>query len=142
MSNLLRLGRITADSHLEEKAARIGIAFSGDVESSPSAHTLLMIAIDFGMGPSHEVVISGNSDGKDAEEMLQALQRQFIPNKVVILRPTEQESPDIDRLVQFTKNYPNIDDKATAYICLDYSCELPTTNVDSMLQLLNVSTDH
>ena len=45
MLNLLRLGRITADSHLEEKAARIGIAFSGDVESSPSAYTLLMIAI-------------------------------------------------------------------------------------------------
>ena len=142
MLNLLRLGRITADSHLEEKAAKIGIAFSGDVESSPSAHTLLMIAIDFGMGPSHEVVVSGNSDGKDTEEMLQALQRQFIPNKIVIFRPTEQQSPGIDRLVQFTKNYPSIDGKATAYICLNYSCELPTTNVNTMLQLLNVSTDH
>jgi len=142
MLNLLRLGRITADSHLEEKAAAIGTAFSGEVTRSPSAHTQLMIAVDFGVGPSYEVVISGNSDAKDTEEMLQALQRQFIPNKVVILRPTEQELPGIDRLVRFTRNYPSIDGKATAYVCLDYSCELPTTDVDTMLQLLNVTSKH
>ncbi len=142
MLNLLRLGRITADSHLEEKAAKISIAFSGSVASSPSAHTRLMIATDFAVGPSYEVVISGNSGTKDTKEMLQALQRQFIPNKVVILRQTEQESPGIDRLVRFTKNYPSIDGKATAYVCLDYSCERPTTDVGKMLQLLNADTSH
>ena len=142
MLNLLRLGRITANSHLEEKAAEIGTAFSGEVTRSPSANTQLMIAVDFAVGPSYEVIISGKSRGKDTKEMLRALREQFIPNKVVILRPTEQESPDIDGLTGFTKRYPSIEGKATAYVCLNYSCELPTTDVEKMLQMLNVSRSH
>ena len=101
-----------------------------------------MIAVDFAVGPSYEVIISGKSRGKDTKEMLRALREQFIPNKVVILRPTEQESPDIDGLTGFTKRYPSIEGKATAYVCLNYSCELPTTDVEKMLQLLNVSRSH
>jgi len=139
MLNLLRLGRITANSHLEEKAAKIGRAFSRSVKQSPSAYTQLMVAADFGVGPSYEVVIAGKSQAKDTKEMLKAICRQFIPNKVVILRPTEQESPDIDHLAEFTKHHLSIEGKATAYVCLNYNCRLPTTDVNKMLELLNVS---
>ncbi len=139
MLNLLRLGRITANSHLEEKAAKIGRAFSRSVKQSPSAYTQLMVAADFGVGPSYEVVIAGKSQAKDTKEMLKAIRRQFIPNKVVILRPTEQESPDIDHLAEFTKHHLSIEGKATAYVCLNYNCRLPTTDVNKMLELLNVS---
>jgi len=139
MLNLLRLGRITANSHLEEKAAKIGRAFSRSVKQSPSAYTQLMVAADFGVGPSYEVVIAGKSQAKDTKEMLKAIRRQFIPNKVVILRSTEQESPDIDHLAEFTKHHLSIEGKTTAYVCLNYNCRLPTTDVNKMLELLNVS---
>jgi len=139
MLNLLRLGRITANSHLEEKAAKIGRAFSRSVKQSPSAYTQLMVAADFGVGPPYEMVIAGKSQAKDTKEMLKAIRRQFIPNKVVILRPTEQESPDIDYLAEFTKHQLSIEGKTTAYVCLNYNCKLPTTDVNKMLELLNVS---
>jgi len=138
MLNLLRLGRITANYDFEEKAARIGRAFSRNVKQSPSAYTQLMVAGDFGVGPSYEVVIAGNSQAKDTKEMLKAIRTQFIPNKVVILRPTEQESPDIDRLAEFTKSQASIDGRATAYVCLNYNCKFPTTDITKMLDLLNV----
>jgi len=138
MLNLLRLGRITANYDFEEKAARIGRAFSRNVKQSPSAYTQLMVAVDFGVGPSYEVVIAGNSQAKDTKEMLKAIRTQFIPNKVVILRPTEQESPDINRLAEFTKSQASIDGRATAYVCLNYNCKFPTTDITKMLDLLNV----
>jgi len=138
MLNLLRLGRITANYDFEEKAARIGRAFSRNVKQSPSAYTQLMVAVDFGVGPSYEVVIAGNSQAEDTKEMLKAIRTQFIPNKVVILRPTEQESPDIDRLAEFTKSQASIDGRATAYVCLNYNCKFPTTDITKMLDLLNV----
>ncbi len=139
MLNLLRLGRITANYDFEEKAARIGRAFSRNVKQSPSAYTQLMVAVDFGVGPSYEVVIAGNSQAEDTKEMLKAIRTQFIPNKVMILRPTEQESPDSDHLAEFTKHHLSIEGKATAYVCLNYNCRLPTTDVNKMLELLNVS---
>ena len=138
MLNLLRLGRMTATSGLEEKAARIGSAFSGNVKNLPSAHTQLMVAMDFGIGPCYEVVIAGKAQAEDTKAMAKALRTLFLPNKVVLLNPGERESPEIAKLAKFTKNQSSIDGRATAYVCMNYNCKLPTTDIDKMLQLLNV----
>ncbi|MFH1748282.1 MAG: thioredoxin domain-containing protein, partial [Planctomycetota bacterium] len=73
MLNLLRLGRITADAELEAKASAIGQAFSAQVSRMTSAHTQLLCALDFGVGPSFEVVIAGQPDAEDTKRMLRAL---------------------------------------------------------------------
>jgi len=138
MLNLLRLGRMTANSDLEEKAAKIGRAFSRSVKQSPSAYTQLMVALDFGIGPCYEVVIAGNAKAEDTKAMLKALRTRFLPNKVVLLNPGERESPEIAQLVEFTRNQPSSGGKATAYVCLNYNCKLPTTDINKMLELLNV----
>ncbi len=138
MLNLLRLGRMTATSDLEEKAARIGSAFSGNVKQSPSAHTQLMVALDFGIGPCYEVVIAGKAQAEDTKAMVKALRTRFLTNKVVLLNPGERESPEIAQLAAFTKNQSSIDGRATAYVCMDYNCKLPTIDIDKMLQLLNL----
>jgi uncharacterized protein YyaL (SSP411 family) len=137
MLNLLRLGRMTANSDLEGKAVKIGRAFSRSVKKLPSAHTQLMVALDFGIGPCYEVVIVGNAQAEDTKAMVKALRTRFLPNKVVLLNPTDRESPDIAQLAEFTKNQSSISGKATAYVCLNYNCKLPTTDINKMLELLN-----
>jgi uncharacterized protein YyaL (SSP411 family) len=138
MLNLLRLGRMTANSDLEEKAAKIGRAFSKSVKQSPAAHSQLMAAFDFGIGPCYEVVIAGNAQAEDTKAMVKALRTRFLPNKVVLLNPSDQESPAIAQLAEFTKNQSSIGGKATAYVCLNYNCKLPTTDINKMLELLNI----
>jgi uncharacterized protein YyaL (SSP411 family) len=138
MLNLLRLGRITANSDLEEKAAKIGRAFSRSVKQLPSAHTQLMVALDFGIGPCYEVVIAGNAQAEDTKAMIKALRTRFLPNKVVLLNPDERKSSEIAKLAEFTKNQSSIGGKATAYVCMNYNCKLPTTDIAKMLELLNV----
>jgi uncharacterized protein YyaL (SSP411 family) len=136
MLNLLRLGRIIASADFEEKAAEIGRAFYGNVSQLPSAHTQLMAAADFAIGPSYEVVIAGDLQANDTRQMLDAIRGTFIPNKIVILHPTDVKPPSIDNIIPFIKDYSSIDGKATAYVCLDYNCQLPTKDIGSMLELL------
>jgi uncharacterized protein YyaL (SSP411 family) len=136
--NLLRLARFTANTNLEEKAVKIGRAFSEAINQSPSAYTQLMLAVDFMVGPSYEVIIAGKSGAKDTKAMIGALRAHFVPNKVVLFRPTEEESPEIIRLAEYTKYQSSIDGKATAYVCLNYNCKLPTTDSGKMLELLEV----
>lgn len=138
--NLFRLARITADSDLEDKANKIMLAFSKDVKSVPSGYTQMMIALDFGIGPSYEIVIAGNPQTEDTKEMLKSLRKHFIPNKVVLLRPSDQEEPDIIRIAKFTEYQSSLDGKATAYVCLDYACKMPVTDAEEMLKLLDVSS--
>jgi len=136
MLNLLRLGRMTATPEWEEKAAAIGRAFSRSVKQSPSAYTQLMVALDFGLGPCYEVVIAGNAQAEDTRAMAKALRTRFLPNKVVLLNPGERDSREIVQLAALTRNRPSIGRKATAYVCLNYACKLPTTDVNKMLELL------
>jgi uncharacterized protein YyaL (SSP411 family) len=135
--NLLRLARMTGNPDLEKKAERIGAVFSANVREAPSAHTLFMAGVDFGIGPSYEVVIVGNPEATDTREMIQKLRRPFIPNKVVLLRSPDRSGPGVERLAEFTKHQTAIDNKATAYVCLNYNCKLPTTDAAEMLELLN-----
>ena len=134
--NLLRLGRITGRADVEDRAKQIGRVFSQTVRPSPLAFTQLMVAVDFWVGPSHEVIVAGDSRGEDTEAMVKAIGGEFIPNAVVILRPTEEASPDIVSLADYTRHYTAMDGGATAYICTGYHCETPTRDIAKVLERL------
>jgi uncharacterized protein YyaL (SSP411 family) len=134
--NLLRLGRIIANAEFEQQAVKLGRAFARKVTQTPSAHTFLMGAVSFGIGPSYEIIIVGDSRAKDTDAMLNTIWKEFIPNKVVILRPTDDESPKIVQLATYTQAMNSIDGKATAYVCLNYQCQLPTTDINQFRNLL------
>ncbi|MBV7328717.1 thioredoxin domain-containing protein [Chloroflexi bacterium TSY] len=136
MLNLLKLGRITADADYEARAAEIGQAFSREIESSPTAYTQLMSALEFGVGPSLEVVIVGEEGAADTEALLSALRDEYVPNKVVLLRGPEDDAPIIE-LADYTKYYYAIEDSATAYVCQNYVCEFPTNDPEIMVALLS-----
>ena len=134
MLNLIRLSKITADPELERKAEAIGQAFSRIVGQAPAGYTMLMSALDFTFGPSSEVVIAGDLQADDTMDMLKALRKEFIPNKVVILRPDEDS--EITRISDYTKSLSSKGGKATAYVCRNFSCRLPVTEPGKMLELL------
>ena len=137
MLDLLRLAHMTGSPDFEEKAAKLGRAFSGAVKQSPAAHGQLMVALDFGIGPSYEIVIAGNRHAADTRAMVEALRTRFLPNKVMLLSPGDRESTRIAGLAEFARNQPGIGGRATAYVCLNHNCRLPTADIDKMLELLD-----
>lgn len=136
--NLLRLANMTANPAYEEKATKIISTFSEAVSNTPEAHTFMMLALDFAIGSSYEVVIVGNPHAKDTRDMLRALRSRFIPNKVILFRSTDNKSQELSTISQFTSNYKEINGKSTVYVCRNQMCQLPTTNIDKMLELLSV----
>ena len=136
MMNLLRLARMTADPDLEAKANLIKQSFTANIKRSPAAHTHFLSALQFALGPTFEVVIAGDIETEDTQAMLKALHKQYLPNKIVLFRPDEGESADILNLAEFTKSQHSLDGKATAYVCQNYRCNLPTTDINEMLKLL------
>ncbi len=136
MLNFVRLGRLTADAKLETRAAAIGRAFQKQVSEGPGAFTLLLSALDFAIGPSYEVVIVGRPDATDTNAMKRALDRIYLPNKVVLFKPSNERSPAIVDIAPFTKEHTAVDGKATSYVCFNYACDLPTTDPRRMLASL------
>ncbi len=132
--NLLRIGRITGDASYEETAENLAKAFSAHVEQAPSAYTQLLQGLDFGVGPSYEVVISGERGREDTERMIEALREVYAPNKIVLLRDS---GSDITNIAPFTKEQGTIGGMAAAYVCMNYECELPVTDLEKVRELLS-----
>ena len=138
MLNMVRLSRITGNPDLEAQAAAMNAQFGGIIRSTPSNHGQFMIAMGLLTQPAHEIVIAGVPKGEDTGEMLNALRRHYIPNAVILLRPPDEESPDIVSIAPFTKDFKPLDNRATAYVCSNFTCHSPTTDVGEMLRLLNI----
>ena len=132
MLNLLRLGRMSADPKLEDYAARLARAFSGTLEQAPGAHAFLLVALDFAIGPSYEVIVAGRLQAEDTKRMVQSLRSRFLPNKVVLLVPSPDEG-EIAKIAPYAKEISAIEGQATAYVCSHYGCNAPTTDINTML---------
>ena len=138
--NLLRLGRITADTSYEERSFRLIQASYGQVSAAPTAFTGLLSGLEFGVGPSYEVIIVGEQGADDTNAMLTALRDQYVPNKVVMLRGMEEDGP-LTQFADYTSFYYPLEDQATAYVCQNYVCEFPTNDPEKMVDLLLNSTE-
>jgi uncharacterized protein YyaL (SSP411 family) len=132
MFNLLRLAKITGNVELEEKAELMRSIFYGNVSDIPIAHTQLMVALDYGLGPSYEVVLVGDPQKEDTTNMLRILRKGFKPRIVVQLK-----SRKLMEIADFIKSYSLINNKATAYVCKNYQCNLPTNDIEEVLKMLD-----
>jgi hypothetical protein len=134
--NLLRLGRLSGDPELLEKADQLIRRFSGDLQRHPSGYTHMLCALGFSQGPSQELVIVGDPPAEDTQAKISAIRTRFFPNLVVhLLAPDRKDSP-VTRLAPYTVPYKSLEGKATAYVCSQFSCREPTTDLHSMLRLL------
>ena len=136
MLNLIRLARLLGDNTYDDKAILLGRTFSDDIVHAPSAFSMMLVGLDFALGPSYEVVIAGDPEIEDTREMLDVIRKKFIPRKVLLLRGSEAQSKAITELAPFTKFHEPLNGKATAHVCIDHNCKLPTTDVEQMMELL------
>jgi uncharacterized protein YyaL (SSP411 family) len=146
LENLLRLSRLTGDTSLEELAAHAACTASAAVASAPASHTALCSALDFAVGPSFEVVISGDRKVEETRKMLRALLAPFNPNVVALLRPEDEadeereaeNAAELARIAPYTAALTAQGGRTTAYVCHERSCELPTTDIGTMLSQLGM----
>lgn len=138
MLNLLKLSKITENEEFKHKAVETEKAFSQDVIRTPTAHTQLMVAVDFKLGPSYEIVISGAPDNEDTKIILESIRSRYIPNKTTTLRPPDAEASEIIKLINSLEFKKQENNKTITYICSDGTCKAPITDLNDILNFLNV----
>jgi len=135
--NLLRLSYITGNVELEEKADTLIRVFADKIRDTPIAYTQFLVATDFTIGPTYSLVIAGDGNANDTKELINLIHSKYLPNKAFLLRRMEQKPPDIDDYAKFVEYFESVDEKPTAYICINKTC-MPATNESSrIIELLN-----
>jgi uncharacterized protein YyaL (SSP411 family) len=135
--NCLRLARLTGNVDLEKRAEQLTGAFAAQVADQPIAYTQLLAALDFMIGPSREIVIAGDPAMERTRAMVEAVQRRFLPNKAVLVRPQGAEGERLAALAPFVEALRPVDQQPMVYICEQYACQAPIGDVEELASRLH-----
>jgi uncharacterized protein len=130
--NLLRLGRMTGDVSLEDKAEHLLQAFSGLVGDYPMAYTQFLNALDFSLGPGQEIVVAGDDSQVGVQDMITLLQRAFMPHRVLLVKPGGAEGERLAALCPYVQPLQPVNGEPTAYVCENHACKRPITSVQEL----------
>ncbi|HID28673.1 MAG TPA: thioredoxin domain-containing protein [Desulfobacterales bacterium] len=130
--NFLRLARMTGDLGFEKRAEELARAFSRQVTAQPIAYTQLLVALDFMVGPSREIVIAGDPSLEATRAMINAIHSKFLPNKVLLLRPDGSEGKRLATMSPFVESMVPMNNQPTVYVCEQYACQAPIKDVGQL----------
>ncbi len=133
--NMLRLGRMTGDVELTKRAGRIMGTFAETISTYPSGYTQFLCALDFATGATKEIVVAGEPDADDTKQILNEIRRRFLPGKVLILHRKDDRA--IEEIIGFVKEQRAIQGKATVYLCENYACKSPVSDMNQIVKLLD-----
>ena len=129
--SLLRLAKHLDNAQFHDKAVETLKLYFHQMERMPSGSGQLLCELAFLLSTPKEIAIVGEKGDAKTEAMLVALHSTYQPNKIVAL----SESAD-GQILPLLAGKTQIDDTATAYVCENYACQAPTTDVEAFVELL------
>jgi len=136
LANLLRLAQILNRADLRASADRLLAAFAPRLTAAPVALPQLLAACEFRMGQPRQIVIAGDRDAADTQALLRALNRRFVPNKIVLLADSAESRQALSAAIPAIAAMERVDGRASAYVCRDYTCQMPVNTAESLDELI------
>ncbi len=137
--NLVRLGQALENDSYIKRAAGVLHAFDATLRRAPLALPAMLAALDFQVGPTRQIVVAGTRETPGTAAMLKAARTPFLPNSIVLLADGGASQEFLASHVDFFKDLKPLDGKATAYVCENFTCHLPTSDLAAMQKLLTAT---
>ena len=139
--NLLRIGYMLDQNQARQRAEDTLKAFAKQLESAPSSLPQMLVALSWSRSKSKQVVIAGKTDDTATQAMLREVHRHFVPREVLMLADGGVGQRFFADRVEFMKSVNKIDNRPTAYVCENFVCQLPTTDVKKLANLLTPKSE-
>jgi uncharacterized protein YyaL (SSP411 family) len=124
---LQKLADMTDDRSFRDIAERLLGHFAGEVSRYAAGYTYFMMAVDYYLTDNTKIVIVGDAEAFDLKAMLDVINSYFLPTAAIRF---------YDKHSQENSEYKEIDHKATAYVCKNFACQPPITDVEKLRNLL------
>ena len=130
--NLLRLSELCGNTQLADKARAVIAAQGALVNRHPRVFSQLLLAVDFLDSGPREIVIGGEANDVRVDELVRAVRRVFLPQRVVARAHTGADVALLPLLAGRTAS----PDGAKAYVCRNFTCDMPLTEPDDVARAL------
>jgi len=129
---LLVLSTFEGNSEWYDRAKQMITGNLGMIKRYPSAFAQWLCAIDFALGPVHEVAILGDPTESDTQALLETLRKRYHP-RMVVAQSTYPPPPGSPALLM---ERPLLNGSPTAYVCRGFVCQRPANTPGEMLSQL------
>ncbi|MGP0075217.1 MAG: thioredoxin domain-containing protein [Bryobacteraceae bacterium] len=126
--DLLRLAHLTDRAEYRESAERTLRALGSKISQQPVALPQMLVGLDYFLAPRREIVIAGPRDSEQTREFLRHIRLRFLPYTITLLSGATFFPAAAQMLA--------IDGQTTAYVCENYVCQLPTSQLAKFAELL------
>ena len=123
---LLRIGLLTDNSDYQRRATTVLRLMASTIQRYPSGFGRLLCALDFYLGTPQEIAIIGDAGAAETRLLLAEIWKLYLPNKVVAqASPSDTAAAEI---IPLLRDRPQLDHRATAYVCEHFTCKTPATS--------------
>ena len=126
--NLLRLAELTGDDRYLERASTLFSAFHEMLTRAPTALSEMLLALDFQLEATKEIVVIRPPSGGDLASMLAPLRATLLPNRILAVATEGDDLRAHSAAVPLVAGKVAREGKVTAYVCQNRVCERPTTD--------------
>jgi uncharacterized protein YyaL (SSP411 family) len=134
--NLLRLSQMTNRGDFREAAEKTLAAFEPRLSAAPVALPQMLAACEFQTSGPRQIVLVGSRGGADTKALLRTLQSRFVPDKIVLLVDSPEVRQKLAAGIPSIASMGEIEGRAAAYVCRDYTCQLPVSEADKLAELI------
>jgi len=133
---LLKLAVLTGNEDYRRQARLICLVMKESMARQPTGFGRLLCALNHLLVPSQEIAIVGDPEGADTAALLQVVRSRYLPTSVLALKRPGEES-----MLPQLEGRDLVNGQAAAYVCENYACKLPVTDVQALAGLLDRLTD-
>jgi uncharacterized protein YyaL (SSP411 family) len=135
--NLLRLAAITDDKALREAASRTLAGYAVRLDRFPASLPQLLVALDFSLAKPRQIVLAGDPSSPAMALMLREVYAPYLANRVVLFADGGAGQQFLQGRLPFLKDVTAVGGRPTAYVCENYACQLPTSDLAVLRKLLS-----
>ena len=133
VSNLLKLGYLTGEDSLKQKAEQILRLFYSFLSEHPSGFAQMLCGFSFFIGPE-EVGIVGSKDDLRTQLMVKKIYLAFLPNKILSLKDPKEEIKG--NWLPFLRGV-KVTGAPAAFICKGFTCLPPVRDEKELGKILS-----
>ena len=131
---LLRLSVITGNEEYATKAIAPLRTLAELMGRAPGGTGRWLAALDFYLSTPKEVAIIGSPSDSSTSDLLRTVNVRYLANRVIV--GAESESAATQSGLPLLEGRGMMDGKPTAYVCENYTCQLPVTDPEALASQL------
>eukprot|EP01114_Cavostelium_apophysatum_P015917 TRINITY_DN4437_c0_g1_i1.p1 TRINITY_DN4437_c0_g1~~TRINITY_DN4437_c0_g1_i1.p1 ORF type:complete len:787 (-),score=198.63 TRINITY_DN4437_c0_g1_i1:34-2394(-) len=140
--NLARLSHLVGNEKYRAQAEKTLNSFGAILKNSPIVMPQGAVAVDYLLSKPKQIVIVGKKEDEATQALIRESNAHFMPNKVIMLDDIGESHKFFAEKHEFMTDMTMVGGKPSAFVCEDFTCQLPVNTVESLRGILLNSKGH